>query len=261
VTIEPDEKEPAIETAGDKAHRVARALIGAIPLFSGTALELFNWLVVPPIEKRKAKWMIKVSEAINELQAKYDLEIEQLREDEHFISILIYTSNLAIKNHQDEKINALKNTLINSATNKSIAEDLQFVFLNLIDEFTPTHLKILYNMHAGFCWSPLVSQAHNVALELSRILLTGYNGFKGQGDFIYQIINDLTSKNLLSTFVAQKVTKIENGELQVMGVSEWGQLLSFRSRNCNHVNVDAKPIYVTLPTELGISFLNHIYST
>ena len=261
MTIEPDEKDPTIETAGDKAHRVARAIIGALPLFSGTVLETFNALIVPPIEKRKAKWMIKVSEALAELQEKFDLNVESLAENQHFISILLHASSIAIKNHQDEKINSLKNVLINSISSKSISEDVQFTFLNLINEFTPTHLKILYDIHVGFCWSPVVSfRNYNVNLEFSRILLRECSDLKGQGDFVYQVINDLNSKNLLTTFNVKIIQRFENSEFMVLGLSEWGQVISLKPGNSHHLD-ESKQIHLTIPTELGVSFLNFVFST
>ena len=261
MSIGPDERDPTVETAGDKAHRVTRAIIGALPILSGTMLEIFNALIVPPVERRKAKWMVKVSEAIAELQDKFDLKVDSLVENEHFISILLHASSIAIKNHQDEKVNSLKIILINSATAKSISEDLQFVFLNLINDFTPTHLKILYDMHLGFCWSPAISSRnYNVNLEFSRILLREYGEFKDQGDFVYQVINDLNTKNLLSTFTARIRNRFDNGELLVLGVSEWGQIIQLKPGNCNQLD-ESKPMYLTVPTDLGISFLNFVYST
>lgn len=260
--MEPEDKDPTIETAGDKAHLGARALIAAIPVLGGPALEIFNSLFVPPLEKRKVKWMKRVSEAIVELQEKYDLEIEKLAENEHFISILLHASSIAIKNHQEEKISALKKVLINSATEKSTSEDQQFAFLNLINDFTPTHLKFLYDMHKGFCWSPIVStQGHKVDVELSRLLLREYKELRGQGDFIYQVINDLNSKNLLNTFSVSKFQQLPNGEFSVIGVSEWGQIISLKPGNCNHLNLESKLYYLTIPTKLGVSFLNYIYSS
>jgi len=261
MTIGIDEEDPTAETAGDKVHRLARSLIGLSPIFSGTVLEIFNALIVPPVERRKAKWMVKVSEAIAELQGKSDIKIENLAENEHFISILLHACSLAIKNHQDEKINVLKNALINSITNKDISEDLQFTFLNLINEFTPTHLKILYDIHVGFCWSPVVSfRNYNVNLEFSRILLRECSDLKGQGDFVYQVINDLNSKNLLTTFNVKIIQRFENSEFMVLGLSEWGQVISLKPGNFHHLD-ESKQIHLTIPTELGVSFLNFVFST
>lgn len=261
MTIESDEKDPTIETAGDKAHRVVRAIIGASPFLSGTALEIFNWIIVPPVEKRKAKWMVKVSEAIAEIQEKFDLNVERLAENQHFISILLHASSIAMKNHQAEKINSLKNILINSASANNISEDIQFTFLNLINEFTTTHLKIFYDIHAGFCWSPVVSNRnYNVNLEFSRILIREYSELKGQGDFVYQIINDLISKNLLTTFNARIGQRLDNGEFLVLGISEWGQVIQLKPGNFNHLD-ESKQIHLTIPTHLGVDFLNFVFST
>jgi hypothetical protein len=260
MAIGPDEKDPTVETAGDKAHRVARALIGALPYFSGTVLEIFNAVIEPPIERRKAKWMVKVSESIAELQEKYNLKIESLAENEHFISILLHAYSLAIRNHQDEKINALKNSLINSVINQGISHDVQFAFLNLIDEFTPTHLKVLSDVQSGLCWSPVVSfRNYNVELEFSRILLREYSEFNNQGDFIYQIINDLKLKNLLVTFPVRIVNRFNNGDLQVLGSSEWGQVISLKPDKCVLLD-ESKQIYLTIPSNLGIDFLNYMFS-
>ena len=53
MTISTDGIDPVIESDGDKAHRVSRAMIGMVPLLNGPALEIFTSLIEPPIEKRK----------------------------------------------------------------------------------------------------------------------------------------------------------------------------------------------------------------
>ena len=143
-----------------------------------------------------------------------------------------------------------------------MSEDQQFAFLNLINEFTPTHLKILHNTHQGFFWSPIMATMdHKVDVELSRIFLREYEELRDQGDFVYQIVNDLNSKNLLTTVRARISRESPNEELMVIGVSEWGQFIRIKPGNCNHVDLDSQFLYLTIPTELGISFLNYIYST
>lgn len=260
--INPEDINPAVESEGDKAHRMARAIIGALPAFSGTALETFNALIEPPMEKRKREWMVKVSEAINELYDKHSIEIDQLSNNEQFVSILIQASNTALKNHQEEKLEALKTVLINSAIHTDLSEDVQASFLALIQDFTCTHLEILKHLATGFCWSPArATGSHNTLLELSRVLLRELPHLSEQADFVYQIITDLEAKKLLMTYTAQNIRKLENGEITVMGSSAWGQLLSLKPGNINHLNPDSPHKYVTQPTSHGINFLNYIYST
>jgi len=65
--VDREDIDPVIESAGDKVHRAVRAGLGLIPVGSGTAVEIFNSLVTPPLERRKNKWMIDVTEALQAL--------------------------------------------------------------------------------------------------------------------------------------------------------------------------------------------------
>ena len=52
-------------------------------------------------------------------------------------------SQIAQRNHQVEKISALKSTVLNTANGINITEDLKFMFLSFIDDMTVTELKII----------------------------------------------------------------------------------------------------------------------
>lgn len=257
--INTDGIDPIVETEGDKAHRLVRATIGALPIFSGTALEVFNSVIEPPLEKRKLEWMLQVTNVINDLQNRFDLEIESLANNEKFVSSLLHASQIAIKNHQKEKIEALKLAVLNSARNSTSSEDQEFIFLNMIDEFSVAHLKILESTVMGFAWSPKVTEpGHGVWLEFSRVLLSEHPKMEGNADLIYQIISDLQARKMIHTFKANHIQVFPNKEISVMGQSEWGQLYSFKPAKHHRLDHGSDFKYVTLPTELGISFLNFV---
>lgn len=259
MTIETNKIDPLVESDGDKAHRVARAIIGAIPVLSGTVLEVFNALIEPPLEKRKREWMLEVTKIVNELQSKFNLDIESLATNDQFISILLNASQIAVRNHQSFKIKSLRTALINSAKNTRLSDDQQFIFLKLLDEFTVPHIKILEATVSGFCWSPkTAAPGHVVWLEFSRILLSEFKEFDDKADLLYQLVSDLEYKKLLRTFPVQHVQELSNGELSVTGSSEWGQFMSFKPGKTHRLEARSEHKYVTLPTELGIEFLNYI---
>lgn len=52
-------------------------------------------------------------------------------------------TQIALRNHQQEKLNALKNAVKNSANPISIDENKVLMFTRIIDDMTPLHLKIL----------------------------------------------------------------------------------------------------------------------
>jgi hypothetical protein len=129
-----------------KTEVIAALLKGGIsstfPLAGGIFAEIGN-LYLNPLEKRKQRWMIEVSTAIEEIRTRFSLMQQDLEENESFISFLLQVTDIALKNHQDMKINALRNALISSANPSNTKEDLSFQFLRYIDELSVTHLKIL----------------------------------------------------------------------------------------------------------------------
>ena len=55
-----DKLEVPNKSIGDTAHAIAKAGISAIPVIGGPAAELFQYVVQPPLEKRREKWMRQV---------------------------------------------------------------------------------------------------------------------------------------------------------------------------------------------------------
>jgi hypothetical protein len=49
----------------------------------------------------------------------------------------------AFRNHKKEKIDALRNAVLNSCLPGAPEDDIQMIFLNYIDELTPWHLRIM----------------------------------------------------------------------------------------------------------------------
>jgi hypothetical protein len=95
--------------------------------------------------------MVKVAKALDDIHTKYSLLPETLQADERFISFLYQATILALKNHQREKITALRNGIVSAAKPNQIAEDIAFQFLRYIDELSPTHLSMLacLDKHGG----------------------------------------------------------------------------------------------------------------
>lgn len=65
--MEESNLEPPSGTPGDTAHLLARAVISAMPGLGGPALEMFNAIIVPPLERRRAEWMEQLAQAFQVL--------------------------------------------------------------------------------------------------------------------------------------------------------------------------------------------------
>lgn len=143
--IDPEKIEKSLErSVGDSAHTLVRSVLALIPIFGGPAVELFSEAVPQPIQNRKKELFINMAKAIQELNEKVDgFSIENLHENEMFVTTVIRAYEIAIRNHQIEKLTALKNAIMNSAVGINLDENLQLLFLDLIDSITPLHIEIL----------------------------------------------------------------------------------------------------------------------
>ncbi len=191
--------EPPQGSPGDTAHLMARAVISAIPGMGGAALEMFNAIVVPPLEKRRAEWTEQLTQAFVVLQSRVT-DLENLKNNPAFIDAIIQASRIAITNNQQEKIEALKNAVINSGLSNSIDRSLQQVFLSYVDSFTVFHLKIL----------DLFSRQD----KLNALMQRGVD--PDAEAFIYAEMPELTYQNDL--------TKLVWAELNSKGLLKGGQL-------------------------------------
>lgn len=134
---------------GDKTHATIRGLLSAIPYAGGVAAELFSTLVGPPLERRRQKWMNEVADGLRKLEKKQSIKLEDLQSNETFITILMQASQAAMRSHQKEKIEALRNAVLNTALGINISQDFQILFTRYIDELTPSHLLVL-NFFANY---------------------------------------------------------------------------------------------------------------
>lgn len=93
--------------------------------------------------ERIEKWANEIKNAIINLSEKFSqFELKNLEKNDEFISILIHAHQLSVKNFQKEKLDYLKNMVINTPLFK-YSFDYKIIFLRYIDELTLTHISIL----------------------------------------------------------------------------------------------------------------------
>ena len=96
------------------------------------------------MEKRRDERMDSIARRLSELEQKVDeLRLEDLRDNEAFVSTVMHASQAALRSHQKEKLDALRNAVLNAALPNAPDDDLQLMVLNYIDSLTPGHLRIL----------------------------------------------------------------------------------------------------------------------
>jgi hypothetical protein len=217
----------------DAGHLAVRIALSTVPVIGGAAKELFNTVIAPPLAKRQAEWMDSIAQRLTELEKQYDgFEIENLIDNENFISTVFFTTTLNIRTHQEEKIRALENAVLNSALSINIEEDLQHIFLNFIDELTPTHLIVLKYFASPKAW-----------LESKNETIPNFS-FGGQ-NAIFNIAFPELKKN-------QEFAKRIVDDLSERGLAQDWQAM--------HIGVTATTIFAPRITQLGNQFLSFIKS-
>ena len=81
--------DPPKETLGDHAHSLVRAGLGAIPFAGSAAVELFNKVVMPPLERRRDRWREMVGEGLQKLETAGAIDPEELEQDDAFITVIM----------------------------------------------------------------------------------------------------------------------------------------------------------------------------
>jgi len=187
---------------GDVAHLAARVVLSSIPGVGGAAKEIFNAIVAPPLAKRQAKWIESVVDKLRELEGRVEgFKIENLPENETFITIITYATTIALRNHQEEKLEALRNAVLNTAVSPSLEEDLRHMFINFVDELTPWHLRLLKYFNNPELWLTQnnIPIPNFYAGGSSAVMHVAFPELETNFAFAGQLIRDLRSRGLSST--------------------------------------------------------------
>jgi hypothetical protein len=141
--IDMDQYDPAIEPVPDKIHRIARAAIGAMPMLSGTALELLNALVEDPFQKRRTQWLRDLSEALNQVAAQVEaVGHNQARQDAVFTAVL-RASDVAMRSSDPHIHRRLIAVVLNTIKNETPSEEKLSIYLSTLSQMTASHLALL----------------------------------------------------------------------------------------------------------------------
>lgn len=168
---DPLPEDPSLEDVG---HAAVQAMASLVPGLSN-ALAL---ILVPPLTQRRDDWLKDLEFRLRELENQVrDFHFDDLHRNEQFVSATLQATQAALRTHQEEKLEALRNAVLNVAVSRGPSEDLQVIFLNLVDSFTPMHLKILRFFY----------QRDATVLEQMR----------GQRDLTDQVVHDLDDRGLI----------------------------------------------------------------
>lgn len=203
---EPSRKPLPEPEFGDVSRAAARGLMAMVP-FGNVASELWA-LLGPPVSQRRDRWLEDLERRLHELEGKIDgFRFDDLGQNEQFVSATLQATQSALRTHQEEKLEALRNAVLNVATGRSPDEDQQTMFLSYIDELSPWHIRLLLFLQnpqkliATSTQQPGAFGANGVRVagSISQYLEEVYPELRGKRDFYDQIMRDLRSRGLINS--------------------------------------------------------------
>jgi hypothetical protein len=215
----------------DVAHALAKAVISEVPLIGAPAAELFSLVVTPPLERRRTEWLNAIYGRLKQLEGEVQgFKIEALKDNPLFITTVMHATIAALRNHQEEKLDALQNAVVNSARGIDIEENLQLMFLNMVDELTPLHMRVLKYFDNPRKWF----EEHGIKFSIymggaSSGLEAALPELQGKRDVYDTLVMDLHNRGLVSA-----------------------------DKTVLHATMSYEGIVTSRTTELGKSFLKYI---
>lgn len=127
------------EKALDTLEIVGKTALSTIPVGGALITSIYDTVKGNCLSKRQEKWR----SALEERLAKLENTLEEIGDDELFATALIKATELAMRTVKEEKMDYLANSVVNSL-NPNLNEEKLIVFLDLLDRYTVSHIKIMY---------------------------------------------------------------------------------------------------------------------
>jgi hypothetical protein len=190
------ESYPEHSKTRELAQKATEAGVSAIPVVGGPLAVAFVALMQVPLERRRARWLGQLAERIKALEADFaELQPGALADNEEFVSAVMLAARAADATHEEELREALVNAVINCALPGTPEADQRKIYLRLIEEFTPSHLRVLTFMRDPGQVFDAQGRPRPDYLSASRkqLLQDGMPELVGRDAFIEQIVRDLAA--------------------------------------------------------------------
>lgn len=196
------DESPKKSKAREVTEAAVTGVVGGVPVVGNALAAAFSLALGWGFNKRMEAWLDELAAAVSDLQDSTDgLAFEELADDPVFIDAVVNATRAAQATHQAEKLEALRNGVLNSLSPDAPSGDEQARFFRLIDQFTPAHLRML-----AFLNDP--AQAFiDAGREVPELMMGGRGHlledampeFQGQRDWYDLLARDIDTASLAQT--------------------------------------------------------------
>jgi hypothetical protein len=183
----------------DVKYAAAKGLLSLVPGLG----ELFSLVVASPLEQRRNDWLWDLELRLRELGEQVrGFQFERLGENEAFVSATMRATQAALQTHDKEKLDALRNTILNVSAGTAPTADKQAIFFQLVDRFSVLHLRLL-----TFAEDPKKFGARWVNHErgstsIYEVIYKVFPDLAGHFQLVNAVIVDLNGSGLIAPAIA-----------------------------------------------------------
>jgi hypothetical protein len=197
-----DTRPPGKTKGRELAERVAEAGAGSVPVvgaaFAVALVTALNW----KLNQQRDDWFEDLAEAVEQLAERVDgFDIDTFVANPMFVDAVVSAVRTVEHTHQEDKLTALRNAVLNSVASDAPDADTQAMFLNLVDRFTASHLRALTLWDDPGAWFEshgLPAPPRAAAGAMTQVVEAALPEMKGRQDFYALVAADLNASGLLA---------------------------------------------------------------
>lgn len=174
------------------------AAASLVPGASYGVQQLVRQFIGEPLERRREAWFTTLGLGVRELQDRLDgFDPASLSENEEFISTVAETTRIAMATHRAEKLEALRNVVLNVAAGVHLDDVLQGAFLGYVDRFSGLHLKVLKMLSNPAAVPAMAARAENLMTgSLGVLFEAALPELGANNSLLGRVIADLSQEGL-----------------------------------------------------------------
>jgi hypothetical protein len=200
VANEDSRKSPPHPDGRDTSRTLIKAGAAAVPIVGGPVAELVE-LIRSPIERRRDEWLRDLAARVANLEERGRLDPTSLPENDTFLDAVARGVHAAMQTGSTEKREALRNAVLNVALGTMPDEAERELFLEMIERFTPWHLRILKAFQDPVAWAERQGVHYEPALtsSLAGFLEAAFPELRSRSGLYGRVWSDLRQAQLTNT--------------------------------------------------------------
>lgn len=224
----PSERLPEFpeEASGRFGYSVAKVALAGIPFVGDALQEILERAIGDPLKKRQEDWFREVGRGLLELQERLEgFDPRSLGDDPAFVGIVYEATDQAMRAQDEERLQALRNVVLNTAAGIAIDDVLRGRFMGYVGRFSTAHVHVLKAMDSPTSSPAMVAQAKGMMMgSFWPVLLAGLPEFVQREDLLEVIVAELEAERLIEksskvmmsggSIMAQKSTALGRAFLQ-----------------------------------------------